>query len=50
MNVNGRRSHAPKFVLVEGLLQNLDGVVHVKAKTVKALSTKTLEQSSRDFH
>jgi error-prone DNA polymerase len=39
-----------KFVLVEGLLQNQDGVVHVKAKTVKALSTKALELSSRDFH
>jgi error-prone DNA polymerase len=39
-----------KFVLVEGLLQNQDGVVHVKAKSVKALSTKALELSSRDFH
>ena len=39
-----------KFVLVEGLLQNQDGVVHVKAKTVKALSAKALELSSRDFH
>jgi error-prone DNA polymerase len=39
-----------KFVLVEGMLQNTDGVVHVKAKSVKALSTKALELSSRDFH
>ena len=39
-----------KFVLVEGLLQNQGGAVHVKAKSVKALSTKALELSSRDFH
>jgi error-prone DNA polymerase len=39
-----------KFVLVEGMLQNTDGVVHVKAKSVKALSSKALKLSSRDFH
>jgi error-prone DNA polymerase len=39
-----------KFVLVAGLLQNQDGVIHIKAKSVQALSTKTLELSSRDFH
>jgi error-prone DNA polymerase len=39
-----------KFVLVEGTLQNTDGVVHVKAKKVKVLSTPALELSSGDFH
>jgi error-prone DNA polymerase len=39
-----------KFLLVEGQLQNQDGVVHVKAKRLRALSTKALELRSHDFH
>jgi error-prone DNA polymerase len=31
-----------KFVLVEGLLQNQDGVIHVKASSVKGLSRDRL--------
>jgi hypothetical protein len=39
-----------KFLIVEGLLQNRDGVVHVKAMRLKELSSKALELRSRDFH
>ena len=39
-----------KFLLVEGKLQNQDGVVHVKASRLIALSDRALELSSHDFH
>ena len=39
-----------KFLLVEGPLQNQDGVVHVKAARVLALSDNALELRSHDFH
>jgi error-prone DNA polymerase len=39
-----------KFLMVEGQLQNQDGVVHVKAKRLKVLSTNALELRSHDFH
>jgi error-prone DNA polymerase len=39
-----------KFLLVEGLLQNQDGVIHVKAAQLKALSDSALEVRSHDFH
>ena len=39
-----------KFLLVEGILQNQDGVIHVKAKRVVALSDRALETRSHDFH
>jgi error-prone DNA polymerase len=39
-----------KFILAEGLLQNQDGVIHVKALRLHALSDQTLEVSSHDFH
>jgi error-prone DNA polymerase len=39
-----------KFILAEGPLQNQDGVIHVKALKLHALSDQTLEVSSHDFH
>jgi error-prone DNA polymerase len=39
-----------KFLLVEGPLQNQDGVIHVKASRLLPLSDQTLEVSSHDFH
>jgi error-prone DNA polymerase len=40
-----------KFLLVEGLLQNQDdGVIHVKASRLLALSNSGLDLHSHDFH
>jgi len=39
-----------KFLLVEGKLQNQDGVVHVKASRLVPLSNCALEVRSHDFH
>jgi len=39
-----------KFLLVEGTLQNQDGVIHVKAVHLSALSHGDLEVRSHDFH
>jgi error-prone DNA polymerase len=39
-----------KFLLVEGSLQNQDGVIHVKALRLKSLSDQALEMHSHDFH
>ena len=39
-----------KFLLVEGPLQNQDGVVHVKAVRLIPLSSSGLELRSHDFH
>jgi error-prone DNA polymerase len=39
-----------KFVLVEGALQNQDGVIHVKAARIKPLAFHNLEVRSHDFH
>jgi error-prone DNA polymerase len=39
-----------KFLLVEGLLQNQDGVIHVKASRLLALSSSGLNLCSHDFH
>jgi error-prone DNA polymerase len=39
-----------KFLLVEGPLQNQDGVIHVKAARLMALSDSALELRSHDFH
>jgi error-prone DNA polymerase len=39
-----------KFVLVEGALQNQDGVIHVKAKRIQPLAFTDLEVHSHDFH
>ena len=39
-----------KFLSVEGPLQNQDGVIHVKAVRLHALSDRALELHSHDFH
>jgi error-prone DNA polymerase len=39
-----------KFLLVEGLLQNQDNVIHVKAVRLIELSDIALELQSHDFH
>jgi error-prone DNA polymerase len=39
-----------KFLLVEGALQNQDGVIHVKATRLAPLTHARLELSSHDFH
>jgi error-prone DNA polymerase len=39
-----------KFVLVEGALQNQDGVIHIKAKRIQPLAFGNLEMRSHDFH
>ena len=39
-----------KFLLIEGVLQNQDNVIHVKASKIVALSDGALEVSSHDFH
>jgi error-prone DNA polymerase len=39
-----------KFLLVEGVLQNRDNVIHVKATCLIELSDQSLEVLSHDFH
>jgi error-prone DNA polymerase len=39
-----------KFLMVEGLLQNQDGVVHVKAAKLTTLSVNVPKIDSHDFH
>jgi error-prone DNA polymerase len=39
-----------KFILVEGALQNQDGVVHIKARRIETLAFSNLEVQSHDFH
>jgi error-prone DNA polymerase len=39
-----------KFILVEGALQNQDGVIHIKAKRIENLAFSNLEVRSHDFH
>jgi error-prone DNA polymerase len=39
-----------KFILVEGALQNQDGVIHIKAQRLRTLSGNSLEIHSYDFH
>jgi len=39
-----------RFLLAEGLLQNQDGVIHVKATRLAALSHGALDIRSHDFH
>jgi error-prone DNA polymerase len=39
-----------KFLLAEGVLQNQDGVIHVKATRLTALVDTALELRSHDFH
>jgi hypothetical protein len=37
------------YLIVEGLLQNQDGVVSVKAERVRALNTSLAPAASHDF-
>lgn len=39
-----------RFLLVEGVLQNQDSVIHVKATRLIPLSDRALEMRSHDFH
>jgi error-prone DNA polymerase len=39
-----------KFLMIEGPLQNVDGVIHVKATHLTKLASNTLEIRSHDFH
>lgn len=39
-----------RFLLVEGPLQNQDGVVHVKAQNIASLNVTSLDIRSHDFH
>jgi error-prone DNA polymerase len=39
-----------RFLLVQGLLQNNDGIVHVKATTMAPLQMPEVAISSHDFH
>jgi error-prone DNA polymerase len=39
-----------RFVLVDGLLQVQDGVIHVKARSIRALQISAAKIQSHDFH
>jgi error-prone DNA polymerase len=39
-----------KFLLVEGTLQNQDGVISVKASSVRILKSNDIDMRSHDFH
>jgi error-prone DNA polymerase len=39
-----------KFLFVEGLLQNQDNVIHVKAAKLRELSSSAMDLQSHDFH
>ena len=39
-----------KFLLAEGILQNQDGVIHIKATKISTLMDSAMELRSHDFH
>jgi len=39
-----------KFLIVEGVLQNQDGVISVKASAVRVLQLSEVDMQSHDFH
>jgi hypothetical protein len=39
-----------RFVLVSGVVQNQDNVVHLKASSIKPLAISVAATSSHDFH
>ena len=39
-----------RFVYMEGILQNQDNVVHVRAQVIKPLRMAEIQTSSHDFH
>ena len=40
----------PKFIRVSGTVQNQDGIVHLKASHVEALTVSAAQMASHDFH
>ena len=40
----------PKFIRVSGTVQNQDGIVHLKAEHVEALTVSAVQIISHDFH
>jgi error-prone DNA polymerase len=41
---------AEQFLMVEGVLQNQDGVISIKASSVSSLRITQAQTSSHDFH
>jgi error-prone DNA polymerase len=39
-----------RFLLVEGALQNQNGVIHIRAKRLEPLSDQAIDVRSHDFH
>lgn len=39
-----------RFVFIEGVLQNKDNVIHVKAEKIMPLAALDIQTYSRDFH
>jgi error-prone DNA polymerase len=39
-----------RFLMVEGILQNQDNVIHIKAEKVSPLNITRAETASHDFH
>jgi error-prone DNA polymerase len=39
-----------KFLLVGGMLQNQDGVIHIRADKLESLAISSIQISSHDFH
>ena len=39
-----------RFVLISGIVQNRDNVVHLKARTIRPLIVSAAQTSSHDFH
>jgi error-prone DNA polymerase len=39
-----------RFLMIDGLLQNNDGVVHVKANNIRPLDLTAAVLASHDFH
>jgi error-prone DNA polymerase len=39
-----------KFLLVEGALQNIDRVIHIRAQTIQELRVTEAPMESHDFH
>jgi error-prone DNA polymerase len=40
----------PRFIRVTGIVQNQDGIVHLKADHVEALTVSAAQMASHDFH
>jgi hypothetical protein len=40
----------PRFVRVSGLVQNQDGIAHLKAEHIEALKISAAQMASHDFH